>query len=859
MEKYKIADGIYYVSVPEADLRILCGCPPDTVKHLRKRGFMISKERNGVKFESGPNAILLSDVTVQKGTFCNLSEFPILQMFYRQGMLIPGHPNNTGEKPMLIGLEDQVKSQEKYIYRGNYGLISSEEICETGVDEQTAEEMMRLKLKFAFGSIKPTSDLIERRIVDREIIHIKKGVYLHRKGFNHYEIHHGTERVNINLNLAENERYVSPINLGFHKIKRQYFSIVHTGEGDGWDYDRPCMGSILVYQGKIYLIDAGPGILNSLMALGVGINEIEGIFHTHAHDDHFAGLASLLRSDHLIKHFTTPLVRASIVKKLAALVSMEEERFSRFFQLIDLDMDRWNNIDGLEVKPVFSPHPVETNIFFFRTFWTSGYRSYAHFADIASRHVLERMTGKDGISKKQYDTYINAYNEAADIKKLDIGGGMIHGSAIDFSNDPSKKILLSHKSEALSMEEKSIGSNATFGTADVLIPSRHDYSRDIIRTYIRSYFPKAKASDIHMLINCQTETINPGSIVVKRKQRINNIYLLVNGVAEVMSEKNEHLGFLSPGSFVGELFTGQEQYSDSTVRAASFIRILKIPIEIYLQFIRSNELSEELERICSNRDFIQSTPLFSESLSSLVQNRLVLHMNRISIKKNDFINPREKHSLSILEQGRIRILSDKKIIETVEKGQFFGEDSILLRAESVFKYQAVEDCDLVMIPEQSLAGIPVVQWKLFEAFERRMKLLQARFTFEWFDSYSVSFPDIDGEHKKLFALLALLSDTLESEGCTKKYTKKINNLIDTLKAHLENEEKILEKIEYPDIEFQKKEHKKIIAGMDSYRHKDDHDGSEERHFFNMMKDWILTHTLIEDRKYSAFFREKQKK
>jgi hemerythrin len=859
MEKYKIADGIYYVSIPEADLRILCGCPPDTVKHLRKRGFMISKEKNGVKYESGPNAILLSDVTVQKGTFCNLTEFPILQMFYRQGMLIPGHPNNTGAKPMLIGLEDQVKSQEEYIYRGNYGLINKEEIRDTGVDEQTAAEMMRLKLKFAFGNIKQTGDLIERLIVDREIIHLKKGVYLHRKGFNHYEIYHGTERVNINLNLGENERYVSPINLGFHKIKRQYFSVVHTGEGDGWDYDRPCMGSILVYQGKIYLIDAGPGILNSLMALGVGINEIEGIFHTHAHDDHFAGLASLLRSDHLIKHFTTPLVRASVVKKLAALVSMEEERFSRFFDLIDLEIDTWNNIDGLEVKPVFSPHPVETNIFFFRTFWTGGYRSYAHFADIASKQVLETMTGKDGISRTQYEAYIKAYSETADIKKLDIGGGMIHGRAEDFSNDASKKILLSHKSEALSMEEKSIGSNATFGTADVLIPSRHDYSRDIIRTYIRSYFPEAKASDIHMLINCPTETINPGSIVVKRKQRIHNIYLLVNGVAEVMSDKNEHLGFLSPGSFVGELFTGQEQYSDSTVRAASFIRILKIPIEIYLQFIRSNELSEELERICSNREFIQSTPLFSESLSSLVQNQLVLHMKRVSVKKNNFINPRESRSLGIVEKGRIRIASDKKNIETVDRGRFFGEDSILLRAESVFSYQAVEDSHLVMIPEKSLAGIPIVQWKLFETFERRMKLFQARFTFEWFDSYSVSIPEIDAEHKKLFSLLAVLTETAESEGYTKNYAKNLDDLIEALHAHLENEEKILQKIAYPEIEFQKKEHKKIIAGMDSFRKTEEHSGSEERHFFTMMKDWILTHTLIEDRKYSAFFREKTKK
>ena len=46
--------------------------------------------------------------------------------------------------------------------------------------------------------------------------------------------------------------------------------------------------------------------------------KIEGIFHTHAHDDHFAGFTTLMRADHRIKYFATPLVRASVAKKLSA-------------------------------------------------------------------------------------------------------------------------------------------------------------------------------------------------------------------------------------------------------------------------------------------------------------------------------------------------------------------------------------------------------------------------------------------------------------------------------------------------------------------------------------------------------------
>jgi len=106
-----------------------------------------------------------------------------------------------------------------------------------------------------------------------------------------------------------------------------------------------------------------------MAALGIGIDQVDGIFHTHAHDDHFAGLTALMRAGRRIRYFATPLVRASVEKKLAALLGMEDKRFSDFFDVQELAFDTWNDIYGLEVMPVFSPHPVENNIFVFRTLW----------------------------------------------------------------------------------------------------------------------------------------------------------------------------------------------------------------------------------------------------------------------------------------------------------------------------------------------------------------------------------------------------------------------------------------------------------------------------------------------------------
>ena len=292
IHKIDVARGIQWVEIPGAGLRILCGCPADTVKHLIKRGLILPKQFKGVASETGPNAILLSDISVQNGEFANLAEFPVLQILYKQGLIIPGHPNNIGTKPLLIGSAEQVDSQLRYIYRGNYGLVSVEEIMETGISAVEAHEMMRIKLKFAFGKIRPTSDFVDTCVVGNGETEITKDVTLRRLKPNVFEFAHKGETITVDLNLHPGDAYECPYPLGFRRFEPEYFAVIHTGEGDGWDVNRPCMSSIITYQGRIYLIDAGPNLANSMSALGIGIDQVDGIFHTHAHDDHFAGRKS---------------------------------------------------------------------------------------------------------------------------------------------------------------------------------------------------------------------------------------------------------------------------------------------------------------------------------------------------------------------------------------------------------------------------------------------------------------------------------------------------------------------------------------------------------------------------------------
>lgn len=223
----KITTGCFWVENHSLGKKVLCGCPPDTVKFMLQKGVLAPKMENGVRFESGPDAILLADLSLRYGKFWNLSEFPILQMLYRQGLMIPNHPNNDGRKPILIGLKEQVEAKKRYILRGNYGLTSLEELMEAGLDQSTAEKMMAIKLHFAFGRLQNADDIIDCLHLDAGPAEIVPGFWVEHTGLNQYRFHDQKSEVVVNLNPEPGERLQAPFYVNPVQLHEGYFSVIH--------------------------------------------------------------------------------------------------------------------------------------------------------------------------------------------------------------------------------------------------------------------------------------------------------------------------------------------------------------------------------------------------------------------------------------------------------------------------------------------------------------------------------------------------------------------------------------------------------------------------------------------------------
>ncbi|ABK44954.1 cyclic nucleotide-binding protein [Magnetococcus marinus MC-1] len=865
LQKVSVARGIFWVEAPDADLRILCGCPADSVKHLMKRGLIQQREKGGVPCETGPNAILLSDVMLQNGELSNLGEFPVLQMLYKQGMILPNHPNNSGQKPLLIGRSEQVSAQMQYIFRGNYGLVSDEELMQAGVSYDDAQWMMRLKLRFAFGRIAPSNQLLEGLVVGEGKVEIRNGLFIERLATNNYRFSYQDETVDVDLNLEIGNRYETPYPLGYLRFKREYFAVLHSGEGDGWDVNRPSMSSILMFQGRLYLIDAGPNLYSNLSALGVVVDEIEGIFHTHAHDDHFCGITTLMRAGRRLKYFATPAVRATVQRKLGALLSMEHERFTDFFEIHDLQQGCWNNLQGLEVKPIFSPHPLETTIFQFRALWHEGYKVYAHYADIVSLKVLHGMieedTSKPGLSEALFNKVKVNYLAPVDLKKLDIGGGMIHGNAEDFRDDLSDKILLSHTALELNTAQKEIGSSAPYGVVDVLIHSKNNRTRESALQFLEAYFPEIPGEDHQALLNGDLVEFNPGNIMLKEGQPANYILLVLHGTVERISTLHEVHGYMDAGSFVGELAVLNRCPSEASYRAVNFVWTLRIPVFLFLEIIRRHGLLEKLQSNLEIRAFLQSSRLFGEGLSYPVLNRMLEGITSRRYMPGEPILCRDLTYLNMILAGEVRRMVGGEELDVLGARDFFGEEGAVFGLPCLFRLEVLEPTDVLQIPGELLQAIPIVRWKLYESYLRRAQAIihgsENEQVFVWRDAFAIGVHEMDTHHKKLVEIANSIIEIIGSNIGKESLMKSMDALIAYTEYHFQAEEKMMEAYGYADLEHHHHLHVKLVSQVVEFQNmveeKDDYLGLDFEGFFS---DWLIQHILNEDRRYAMHLNDR---
>jgi hemerythrin len=278
---------------------------------------------------------------------------------------------------------------------------------------------------------------------------------------------------------------------------------------------------------------------------------------------------------------------------------------------------------------------------------------------------------------------------------------------------------------------------------------------------------------------------------------------------------------------------------------------------VYVGFVERNGLRQSILRVRENRRFLQSTWLFGEMMSFPVVNRIAQAMERkIAGAAERVLTAGESH-VAILERGRVSLFAGGEQIEILRPGDFWDEVTVLENAPSLFEARAQRKSSYFLIPGGVLKEIPIVQWKLTETFRRRLVLFRTHARLEWTKDYALG-ARTDGTQKRLFEKVRILADCMEQPGKLGSCTELASEVEREGSRLFAMQESLMKKRRFPGLEHHRREHVKMLAQI---RRLDDEKGllKETNHASvrDFLKDWVLTHTVLEDRKLRAFLASKK--
>lgn len=131
---------------------------------------------------------------------------------------------------------------------------------------------------------------------------------------------------------------------------------------------------------------------------------------------------------------------------------------------------------------------------------------------------------------------------------------------------------------------------------------------------------------------------------------------------------------------------------------------------------------------------------------------------------------------------------------------------------------------------------------------------------EWKDEYSVGIEQFDSQHKKLFKLLDMIFEAMKDGNANELIGSVLDELTDYYKTHFADEEILMEKYKYPDIENHKFEHKTFADKVSKINMKYQTGKMVLTiEIASFLKEWLVNHIQGLDQNYTDFFQAKGEK
>jgi len=129
--------------------------------------------------------------------------------------------------------------------------------------------------------------------------------------------------------------------------------------------------------------------------------------------------------------------------------------------------------------------------------------------------------------------------------------------------------------------------------------------------------------------------------------------------------------------------------------------------------------------------------------------------------------------------------------------------------------------------------------------------------FNWDESYSVGIRQFDEHHKRLVTLVNQLYDAMMEGNGGQELHKTLDSLFEYTVFHFASEEKLLLQNGYPEYHKHFMQHEALKSKVIEYRNKvEKGQVGTSVSVANFLKEWLVNHILVEDKKYGSFLHAK---
>ncbi|MFA6186810.1 MAG: bacteriohemerythrin [Phycisphaerae bacterium] len=132
--------------------------------------------------------------------------------------------------------------------------------------------------------------------------------------------------------------------------------------------------------------------------------------------------------------------------------------------------------------------------------------------------------------------------------------------------------------------------------------------------------------------------------------------------------------------------------------------------------------------------------------------------------------------------------------------------------------------------------------------------------FEWTDKLSVGVEQMDIQHKKLIAIINNFHNAISIGNDKSAAQNAVDGLVNYIKLHFAKEEALMQKYNFPQLEFHKQIHKRLAQQVVEYAEK----LKAGQPILNLdmtmfLKSWLENHIAETDKKYGLYIAEQKQK